>query len=168
MIIMFLASCKSSYMARQKNRNNERKEDKTSNIKPSSSENLNIDVLINRAKKQLGVKYRSGGTEPSSGFDCSGFTKYVFAPYDIKLGSNSTQQSAQGIDISKSKAIGGDLIFFNGAKEGSGSVGHVGIIIENTNNEIKFIHASSSKGIMISSLNEKYFANRFVKIKRVR
>lgn len=134
-------------------------------VKPLSIEGLSkADNLIAFASNHIGTRYRSGGTEPG-GFDCSGFMMYTYKnAQGISLPHCSSCQATMGNEVSKEQAQKGDLIFF--VTRGKG-VSHVGMITEVTPTEIKFIHSSTSKGVMISSLNEGYYARRFVKITRI-
>ena len=84
--------------------------------------------IVDYAKTFLGVKYVYGGSSPK-GFDCSGFTKYVFAHFNISLQrTSSAQYSTSVTKISKSELQAGDLVFFS-SSAGSSSIGHVGIYI---------------------------------------
>lgn len=131
-----------------------------------STENKN-EKIIQSAKKHIGTSYKSGGKSPETGFDCSGFTAYIFKKINISLAATASQQSNQGKAVFVKEAQKGDLIFFKGGNANDTKIGHVGIVVSNEGEPIKFIHASSSKGIMISQLDEKYFRDRFVKIRRV-
>src|SRR5690606_255041 len=112
------------------------------------------------AKKYLGTKYVWGGESPK-GFDCSGFTQYVFKNFKIKLNRVSRDQAKQGTAVSKSNLKPGDLVFF--ATNG-GSINHVGIYIGSG----KFIHAESQReGVTITSMSESFYARSYVKARRV-
>jgi len=121
--------------------------------KPTASQ------IIATAKKYIGVPYVWGGSTPS-GFDCSGFVQYVFSRHGISLPRTSKEQYGIGTSVSKSDLKAGDLVFFN--TEGSG-VSHLGIYIGNN----QFIHASTSKGVIISSLSNTYWAPRYYGAKRI-
>ncbi|MDX2194786.1 MAG: C40 family peptidase [Cytophagales bacterium] len=125
-------------------------------------------TLITEAKKQIGKKYKIGGCSPNTGFDCSGFTKYVYEQFGVHLPKTAANQYDEGRAISTMNADKGDLIFFKGSDKNGREVGHVGIVVQRHGSAISFIHASTSKGIMISSLDEKYFKERFIKIKRIK
>lgn len=130
-----------------------------------SFENLeSADQLIAIASEHLGTRYRSGGTK-SGGFDCSGLMCYTFSQLDFKLPRTSNEQSRTGKKIKKLQAQKGDLIFFS--TNGRGTVNHVGMITEVDDGEIFFIHSSSSRGVVVSSLNESYYSRRFKRINRV-
>ena len=122
------------------------------------------DYLIAKASQNIGVNYRSGGTT-NAGFDCSGFMFATFKEIELVLPRTSYEQSNYGYKIDKSQAQKGDLIFFS--TNGSGSINHVGMVIEVLPDEIKFIHSSSSNGVMVSSINEEYYYKRFKQINRV-
>ncbi len=118
------------------------------------------DALIATAKSFLGVPYLWGGTSPS-GFDCSGYTQYVFKQHGISLNRTCETQYQQGIYVSKSNLQPGDLVFFqNTYKSG---ISHVGIYIGDGN----FIHASSSKGITITALSSSYWSPKYYGARRV-
>ena len=133
--------------------------------KPLSFENLaKADILIVKASEHIGTPYRRGGTT-SAGFDCSGFILYTFKNIDLSLPRTSQEMANYGQKVEKSQAQKGDLIFF--ATFGGSRISHVGMITEVLEDEIKFIHSSSSSGVMISSTKESYYARCFVKINRV-
>lgn len=115
--------------------------------------------IIATAKKYIGVPYVWGGMTPS-GFDCSGYVQYVFAANGISLPRVTTQQYKVGSSVSKSSLKAGDLVFFN--TSGSG-VSHVGIYIGSN----QFIHSSSSKGVVISSMSNSYWSARYYGARRV-
>lgn len=121
--------------------------------------------IVDSAKIYLGTPYRYGGMS-SNGMDCSALILNAYHKNNYELPRTSFAQSKLGKRIKKNKSNIGDLIFFKTTKRGV--VSHVGIIVENVNGSIKFIHASSSRGVTISSLDkETYFKKRFAKIKRI-
>ncbi|KGO96292.1 hypothetical protein Q767_05070 [Flavobacterium enshiense DK69] len=125
---------------------------------------MKADFLIEKASENLGVRYRGGGTD-KNGFDCSGLMFSTFKNIDMTLPRSSSDMAANsGVKIDKSQAQKGDLIFF--ATRGRW-VGHVGMVTEVLDDEIKFIHSSTSSGVIISSTKEPYYAKRFVQINRV-
>jgi len=117
--------------------------------------------IISTAKQYIGVPYVWGGTTPK-GFDCSGYVQYVFNIHGISLPRTSKQQWAVGSPISKSNLQPGDLVFFQNTGSASG-ISHLGIYI----GDGQFIHASSSKGVMISSLSNSYWQSHYYGARRV-
>ncbi|KGK88146.1 hydrolase [Desulfosporosinus sp. HMP52] len=115
--------------------------------------------LISTAKSFLGVPYKWGGTTPS-GFDCSGFTRYVFASQNITLPRVSIDQYGVGTAVSFNNLIPGDLVFFTLVP--GKQVSHVGIYIGDN----QFISATSSKGIAIYGFTP-YWSKAYVGAKRV-
>lgn len=120
--------------------------------------------LIEKAAEHLGTRYRSGGTT-SAGFDCSGLMFSTFKNLDITLPRSSHEMARYGTKIDKSQAQKGDLIFF--ATFGGSRVSHVGMVTEVLDDEIRFIHSSTSSGVMYSSTKERYYARTFVQVNRV-
>lgn len=133
--------------------------------KESKTENRYVvNNLIKKATDNIGVKYKAGGTT-KSGFDCSGLVYTTFESENIKLPRPSYEQAKIGKTIKVSDAQKGDLIFFKTNR--SKQINHVGLITEVNSNEIKFVHSSTSKGVIISSTKEAYYQNSFVQINRV-
>jgi cell wall-associated NlpC family hydrolase len=125
------------------------------------------DNIINTALKYLGVKYSYGQSSPK-GFDCSGFTKYVFNEEHITLTRNSRSQYNQGERVAKLKDLRpGDLVFFGG-EHSPRSVGHVGIVVEvdEETGRFTFVHASRT-GIKVDLSSEKYYSSRYLGARRV-
>ncbi len=127
---------------------------------------LLLDSLISRAKNYLGVPYRSGGIS-SKGFDCSGFTSHVFSSFGFSLPRTSYGQATVGKNVTVNEMQKGDLIFFKGRNIRSKTIGHVGIVISNKGEPVKFIHASVNNGISIETIDSKYYRPRFVKSVRL-
>lgn len=119
--------------------------------------------LIELAMNLRNVRYVRGGHSPSTGFDCSGFVRYVFAhAIGVQLPSNSASQFLAGLKVSRADMKPGDLVFFHtgGRRQ---RITHVGIYISNG----QFIHAPTyGKRVQISSLDEAYWAKHFVGAKR--
>ena len=103
-----------------------------------------------------------GGTG-SGGFDCSGFTMHVFSNFGVSLAHGATPQLNNGYTVSQSELQPGDLVFFFGTYNTSSAASHVGIYIGGG----QFIHASTSRGVIISSLSESYYASRYLTARRV-
>lgn len=123
------------------------------------------DQVVATAERYLGRPYRSGSKGPKA-FDCSGFTSYVYKTLNIRLNNCSQAQYKEGIAIDRDDVHKGDLVFFGGSR--NGSIGHVGIVYDvNDDGSFRFIHASSSRGVTISSSNEGYYAKRYRGAKRI-
>ena len=126
-----------------------------------------IDSLIKFAKSLIGTPYKYASTDPSVGFDCSGFINYVFNHFNIKVPRSSKDFRNAGKKIALGDSKPGDLILFTGTNPAEREIGHIGLIISNKNG-ISFIHSSSGKadGVVITDLND-YYRSRFVKVERV-
>lgn len=127
--------------------------------------NQTIDALLEEAKTYLGVPYRYGGTT-RRGIDCSAFVLSVFgAATGVSLPRVAASQAQEGEKIAKEDLQKGDLIFFS---KGS-RISHVGIVEEVTpEGDIKFIHAATSKGVMITTLNDStYWNSKYRYAKRI-
>ena len=120
--------------------------------------------LVQNAEENLGSSYQTGGiTKP--GFDCSGLMYATFKNFDIILPRTSNEMSRFGLKIKPADAKKGDLIFFrtNGRKV----INHVGMIVEILDDEIKFVHSSTSNGVIISTTKEGYYKKTFAQINRI-
>jgi hypothetical protein len=118
--------------------------------------------LISFAKNFLRVNYRYGGTSPT-GFDCSGFTRYIFGKFGFSIPHKAAEQARLGSPVSKNELLPCDLVFFTG-RIASTAVNHVGIYIGHD----QFIHAASGPGsVCISSLNEKYYRTHYKSARRI-
>ncbi len=112
--------------------------------------------LLKEANNWIGVKYRYGGTS-RDGVDCSGLTMQVYNnALNIKLPRNSDEQRQWCQPLGREQLGEGDLVFFSPKGE-KGGVNHVGIYLGNN----KFVHASTSSGVIVSSLDEPYFDKRY-------
>ena len=118
-----------------------------------------IKKLYARLKNWKGVPHRDGGMS-KKGVDCSGFTYLTFRElFDVRLPRSTSQLASSGKPVSKMLLQPGDLVFFR-IRMG---VRHVGIYVEDQ----KFIHASKSKGVMISSLDNPYWHKHYWQARRV-
>ena len=119
------------------------------------------EAIVGKAKQYLGVPYVYGGASPS-GFDCSGFTQYVFAACGYTINRTATWQLENGYAVSRSELKAGDLVFFEGTYTVDAPVSHVGIYIGGGD----FIHSSNS-GVSIDSLDSNYYNNHYACARRV-
>jgi cell wall-associated NlpC family hydrolase len=127
-----------------------------------------VDNMLGFAKTFLGTPYLSSGASPT-GFDCSGFVSYVLGNFGFNVIHSSYGLAEYGRTVKLSEARPGDLMFFKGSNASSSRIGHVAIIYEvNATEGIKFIHASSSRGITIDRFNGSgYYVPRYVTTKRL-
>lgn len=129
-----------------------------------SNDSYLAEQLINVASDNLGSTYRGGGVT-KNGFDCSGLMYSTFKNFDITLPRSSYQMAEVGTPINLEDAKKGDLIFF--INRGQKRINHVGMIVEVTGDDVKFIHSSTQSGVIISSLKEAYYDRTFKQINRV-
>ncbi|HWU83432.1 MAG TPA: C40 family peptidase [Methylophilaceae bacterium] len=119
------------------------------------------EILIN-ALSLTGIKYKYGGISPETGFDCSGFVRYVFqqaANLTLPHGARALSQLGQTVPIDQLRP--GDLVFFNTLKS---AFSHVGIYLGDN----RFIHApSSGGGIHVVNMNDAYWSERFNGARRI-
>lgn len=122
----------------------------------------NSNSIVETAKSYLGSSYVSGGSSPSTGFDCSGFTKYVYGLYGISLNRTASDQADNGTPISKDELQPGDLLLFS--YYGSSSIGHTGIYI----GDGKFVHAANSnRGVVTDTIESGYYLENYVGARRI-
>lgn len=131
-----------------------------------STENYLATQIVNNAMQFEGVRYRGGGTT-KEGMDCSGMVYASFQIFDRTLPRSSHEMAKTGTDVELTEVKRGDLLFFANNRHRS-QINHVGIVTEVTpEGEVKFLHSSTSSGVIVSSMNEAYHSRTFVKAKRV-
>jgi|SRR5690625_806107 len=129
------------------------------------SENQLALKIVDYAKSFLGTKYRYGGMS-ESGMDCSGLVYLSFLNAgDIFLPRSSREIAKQGEKIKLKQAQKGDLVFFR--TNGRNVINHLGLVVRNDKGKVEFIHSSTTKGVMISALNEDYWNKNFVEARRI-
>ena len=121
--------------------------------------NVASTKILKTAAQYKGVPYVFGGTTPN-GFDCSGYVQYVFAKHGIRLTRTADTQALEGKYVSKKSLRPGDLVFFTTYEPGAS---HVGIYAGNG----QFWNATSSRGIMLSNLNDSYWGPRYYTARRI-
>lgn len=153
---LFLSSCGSS-----------RKPTQTRTIggTTTTASSGRISKVIKHAKTFQGTRYKYGGTD-KRGMDCSGLVYVSYKSEDIALPRVSRDMAKKGVRIKLKETSKGDLVFFQTNKNRS-VINHVGLVVENKNGAIHFIHSTTSKGVIVSSLDENYWRNAFVEVRRV-
>jgi cell wall-associated NlpC family hydrolase len=174
---LFLTSCivkkKTSYGEDRKITVEASEEDlpKTTNthseeVSTSSEESpLIADQIVSTAMEYSGVRYKYGGTS-AKGMDCSGLLFVAFNEHDVSLPRVSYQMAEEGKRIKLNRVSKGDLLFFKTTKKGK-RINHVGLVVDVVDEDIKFIHATSSRGVIVSSLDEGFWNFAFVKATRI-
>lgn len=129
----------------------------------SPAPSANGGSVVEFAKQFLGYPYVSAGKTPQTGFDCSGFTRYIFMNFGVTLGGSAASQVGAGTEVPREALSAGDLLLFY--DEGRTKVGHTGIYIGNGD----FIHAANpSRGVVIDNLNSSsYYNSRFITARRI-
>ena len=139
--------------------NNEVKQD----LLPQENTKLKASDIAKFAKQFLGYPYKLGASSPEKGFDCSGFTRYVFGYFGFSLGQVAASQTSLGTIVERPNLQIGDLILFY--DEAKSKIGHCGIFMGNGD----FIHsANPQRGVVMDNLNSNsYYAERFVTARRI-
>ena len=130
----------------------------TNNVAKAVPASGNGSSVVTTANQYIGSKYVYGGTTPS-GFDCSGFTSYVYKQYGVNLNRTAAGQYSNGVAVSKSELQPGDLVMF-----GKSGINHVGIYVGGG----KMVHAAnSSRGVTTDTINSGYYGTNYVGARRV-
>ena len=130
----------------------------TTEAAPTTSSSGKGASVVATAKKYIGCKYVYGGSSPS-GFDCSGFTSYVYKQFGVSLNRTAAGKYSNGVAVSRSNLQPGDLIMF-----GKSGISHVAIYIGGG----KIVHAANpSRGVTTDTINSGYYNNNYVGARRV-
>lgn len=125
--------------------------------------NYNQRLVLGAALEKVGTRYKAAATGPN-GFDCSGLMYYSFSKANIKMARTSASQATMGYSVDVSEAIPGDLLVF----ADKGRVNHVGVVYQARGGQLKMIHSSSSKGVVIEEvLQSGYWRSRLVDVRRI-
>ena len=172
-VLLFMVSlggiCKSAVIGRHKASSHHSAERRTFTAENIlAAENLCPDELLTFAQSLLGTRYHFASSSPVYGFDCSGFVSYVFKNFNIAVPRSSSEFASYGEKIKLADARPGDVILFTGTSKHSHRIGHIGIVMCNEGDELKFIHSTSGKehGVTISAMDNHY-KHRFVRIVRL-
>lgn len=123
------------------------------------------EKVVSTALGFSGVRYKFGGTT-RKGMDCSGLVYTSLLENDIDFPRVSYQMANEGERISLREVKNGDLLFFKTSKNGK-RINHVGMVVEVIGDEIMFVHSTSSRGVIVSSLREGYWNSAFIKATRI-
>lgn len=126
---------------------------------------LKAEKIINTALSYSGVRYKYGGTSVK-GMDCSGLLYVSFSEHDVQVPRTSNLMADIGQKIRVDEVEKGDLLFFK-TSSGGKRINHVGLVVSVDDWEIKFIHATTSRGVIVSSLREGFWNYAFVKATRI-
>ncbi|MGV3539964.1 MAG: C40 family peptidase, partial [Rufibacter sp.] len=124
------------------------------------------DSIVAFALQRYGAEYSYGGIT-EDGFDCSGFTTYVYGKFGVDIPHGSTLQSTQGTSVPLEQARKGDLLIFTGTDVKDRTPGHVGIVITNPPKAVQFVHSSSNGGVKVSEVEGTLYQKRFLDVRRV-
>lgn len=126
-----------------------------------------VETVVSRARSYIGTPYKYGGTT-TLGMDCSGLLMRSFEAIDIYIPRTSKQQSKMGKKVRMNELKAGDLVFFKTFK-GSGRVTHAGLVTDaRRGDQVMFIHASSSRGVIEVNLMSNYYQKAFRKARRLK
>lgn len=121
------------------------------------------EKIVKEALTWIGTSYAYGRQDKGVATDCSGLTMVVYEQIaNVKIPRNSAKQADFCLTLNDKDVEAGDLVFFATGKD-KNKVSHVGIMID----PIRFVHASSSKGVVISDMKNPYFLKTFIKYGRV-
>lgn len=120
-----------------------------------------VEELVKSAKRYVGVPYAGGGSN-ENGMDCSGLLFRVYGDNNYSIPRSSVQQALFGLSIPMNKIQKGDWLFFR--TNGSSSINHIGLVIQvNGDQDVQFMHASTSKGVRSDQLYANYWFKAFDK-----
>lgn len=162
LLLITFSSCKSSKRVATTKSKTEKIDSRSRKSDLNSSK---ADKVVDYALKFDGVKYKYGGTT-RKGMDCSGLIVTSFDSENISLPRTTGDLSTTGDWVDLKEVTKGDLLFF-ATRKNSRHVNHVGIVTEAHNGNVEFIHASTSSGVIVSNLAEKYWYFAFVQARRV-
>ena len=131
-----------------------KKSGNTTKNAPSSSASMQLRKrIVDKAQQYVGSTYKYAGTKPSSGFDCSGFTFFVFKEFNVEVSPSSTEQSKQGYKVPLDKVKPADLVFFGDASR----IQHVAMVVERSKDGIVCVHSTTSRGVIVENVSNSSY-----------
>ncbi len=165
LLILGLASCKSRKNIPAETKKNDAFSTEVISPKTTANPNNLIKNIIANAEAFNGVRYKYGGTT-KTGMDCSGLVYTAFKKENIKLPRISRDMAKSGFQVALEDVQEGDLLFFQTNKKRN-VINHVGLVVTSRTGNIEFIHATTSKGVIVSSLAERYWYYSFKEARRI-
>jgi len=160
LLVFLVSSCKS-----KKTNSSKKRQTHTVKVNTNEKPTEEAESIVKYAKTFDGTRYKYGGTT-KRGMDCSGLIYTSYKKHNVNLPRTTAGLKSTGDWVDVKEVNIGDLLFF-ATKKNSRKVNHVGIVTNVRTGNVEFIHASSSRGVMISSLAEKYWYFSFVQARRV-
>ncbi|MDN3491998.1 C40 family peptidase [Winogradskyella bathintestinalis] len=159
-LLLLASSCKS-----KKSYSSKKKQTHTVKVNTTAKPSKMAESVVNFAQTFDGTRYKYGGTT-KKGMDCSGLIYTSFKKHNVTLPRTTSGLQGTGDWVDLKSVNVGDLVFF-ATNKNSRKVNHVGIVTNVRTGNVEFIHASSSRGVMTSSIAEKYWYFAFVQARRV-
>ncbi|EPR74824.1 putative lipoprotein nlpC [Winogradskyella psychrotolerans RS-3] len=160
LLLFIVSSCKS-----KKTYSSKKNQTHSVKVNTSAKPTAEAESIVKYAKTFDGTRYKYGGTT-KSGMDCSGLIYTSYKKHDVSLPRTTSGLKGTGEWVDLKEVNVGDLVFF-ATNKNSRKVNHVGIVTNVRTGNVEFIHASTSRGVMISSIAEKYWYFSFVQARRV-
>lgn len=110
--------------------------------------------VVSYGEKFVGTGYRYAGTDPKTGFDCSGFTSYVLKEFNVKVSPASSKQATEGRPVPLDRAQPGDLIFFG---ENSKNIQHVALLVKRSGDGLTCVHSTTSRGVIVENVTKSAY-----------
>ena len=110
--------------------------------------------MVTYGQKFVGTQYRYAGTDPKTGFDCSGFTSFVLKEFNVKVSPASSKQATEGRPVALDRAQPGDLIFFG---ENAKNIQHVALLVKRSSDGLTCVHSTTSRGVIVENVSKSSY-----------